>query len=308
MWYSPSSVYVGVFFPPRSLELFHFKMKHCHMFLPPGSAPLWVYQIPTYIHNASGLHWEKHLKIIRPVMNARAFSCTRAAVCDPCLYLNPPDMKKNPVISGGCYRERLIVANCPKYQSRNQTFPFLSCKRVKCRVVDILIVSHSLKKTAIPESRLIGFEQWKNPLPNNAQRALLTSYHLVCQHIHLCQVWRWQATFSLLFYWGNFLETHHLRHTELHCPAFYSGFLYLFFVIYWWCKCNQHAECEKLIKTLCHWSGFVSVISGCFQNELCTSTQHTFPKELQTFIFSLHFFLWKFLKEFSETGSFMDIL
>lgn len=124
MWYSPSSVYVGVFFSPRSLELFHFKMKHCHMFLPPGSAPLWVYQIPTYIHNASGLHWEKHLKIIRPVMNARAFSCTRAAVCDPCLYLNPPDMKKNPVISGGCYRERLIVANCSKYQSRNQTFPF----------------------------------------------------------------------------------------------------------------------------------------------------------------------------------------
>lgn len=110
-------------FSPRSLELFHFKMKHCHMFLPPGRAPLWVYQIPTYIHNASGLHWEKHSKIIRPVMNARLFSCTRAAVCDPCLYLNPPDMKKNPVISGRCYRERLIVANCSKYQSRNQKFP-----------------------------------------------------------------------------------------------------------------------------------------------------------------------------------------
>lgn len=215
-------------FSPRSLELFHFKMKHCHMFLPPGRAPLWVYQIPTYIHNASGLHWEKHSKIIRPVMNARPFSCTRAAVCDPCLYLNPPDMKKNPVISGRCYRERLIVANCSKYQSVIKSFLSVSCKRVKCRVVDMLIVSHSLKKTAIPESRLIGFEQWKNPLPNNAQRALLTSYHLVCQHIHLCQVWRWQATFSLLFYWGNFLETHHLSHAELHCPAFYSGFLYFF--------------------------------------------------------------------------------
>lgn len=73
MWYIRRPPCMSGYFSPRSLELFHFKMKHCHMFLPPGSAPLWVYQIPTYIHSASGFHWEKHSKIIRPVMNARPF-------------------------------------------------------------------------------------------------------------------------------------------------------------------------------------------------------------------------------------------
>lgn len=84
--YSPSSVYA----PPPS-QLFHFKTKHCHMFLPRGSVPLWVYQIPTYIHSASGLHREKHSKIIRCVMNPTLpqpppLQCTQATVCDPCIF------------------------------------------------------------------------------------------------------------------------------------------------------------------------------------------------------------------------------
>lgn len=153
--------------------LFHFKIKHCHMFLPWGRMPsdCIKYQVVFTVRLAftEKTFWNNSICYEIPSFHAHILW----NLYDRCIF--PTPSCDETVISEGWTHAGNISAS--KAHS-------LHPASISARVVEIYKLCFPLSPSWNVVNR---FEAMENPLPNNAHWALLAGNHPVCQHLHLCQ-------------------------------------------------------------------------------------------------------------------------